>query len=266
MNINSFRGVKSNKLSYDVAGNDTDKTFEDNSEIKTKIKRLAQRIIPNTKEPILVSSFGRAGSTLVYNALVDAVAKDRFLFSTRLSRAVCHDTAWDISSKRLLNGVVYKTHDYPAGLAEKIPAKSVFLFGSAIESSLSVYLMGQLKGPGWVEDHMKHLKSTGNSEDILERDTLGFVPQAKAWFGFVDAPVLCLRYETLWSNIDILSDFCEQKVVLPAQRERAHKNFPPDLLEKAQKLYGPLEEGIRGLPDAFIAEPKYSRIISEIGL
>ena len=71
------------------------------------------------------------------------------------------DYAWDLSLKKFVNGVVYKTH----GLANELPKNSnlkvIFIFGSASDSALSVYGCMEKKSRQWVEDHFNHMRANG---------------------------------------------------------------------------------------------------------
>ena len=224
-------------------------------------KRIAQRL-PTNIDKIVVASFGRAGSTLVFDALIAAVARKRFNSDAYLPRKIVKDYAFDLSSEKLRPGVVYKTHDYPKHLLGQEGVRAVFLFGSATDAALSARIQMSIRGETWVRKHFQHLRRPYRFEDLLREDVLGFHEQCVAWMGFTYAQVLCLRYECLWDNATTLSQFTGLDVRLPARRARNANQVSPDQKVLAHETYGPLDFKLAQLPDAFIAGPEYTKIFS----
>ncbi|WP_303704774.1 hypothetical protein [Celeribacter baekdonensis] len=231
---------------------------EDIQDFKTRLKRQVQQLLPSDKNPIIVSSFGRAGSTLVYNALVDAMAEYRFGYRTRITKALSHDTAWTIAEKNFKEGVIYKSHDFPSQNLSDQGVRAVFLFGSAVEAALSVNLMLETRGKAWVKSHFKHLKRPVNMENLLTHDSLGIYDQAFSWFGCTTSPVLCLNYDALWDNEDFLSDFTGLNVKLPIKIKRAPKDFPKATIKQAEHTYSSIDYALKKLPAAFYASSEYA--------
>lgn len=162
---------------------------------------------------------------------------------------------------KLKNGVVYKTHDYPSVRMREKAAKSVFLFGSMRESALSVISMRTKLGDPWVESHIEHLKSDATPATLLDGDALGLMRQCRAWVSYGEAPVLCMRYEALWDNMDQLADFTGLHPKLPVRRPGAPKDFDDDLLAAAKAVYDPLDARLERLPDCFIAGPQFGKLL-----
>ena len=199
----------------------------------------------------VVASMGRAGSMVVYKALVTGLSSRRFgLLGPNLVHFV-KGHAWDLSATDLIGGVVYKTHGFPDGLKPKWPIKIIFTFGSASDSAVSLYLCLERYGRKWIEDHLKHLRADGPFEDIFQRDVLRFEEQIKSWSSVTDLDVLAVRYETLWDHVDTLSDFVGFPVSLPPRRARLATTADPEIVRRAQALYGELDTQIAALPDVF---------------
>ncbi|MEM9383692.1 MAG: hypothetical protein AAGA68_01420 [Pseudomonadota bacterium] len=219
----------------------------------TAIKHLAQRLSQPTLPALVVASLGRSGSTLLHEALVDAMAERRFGPLAGPSRRLAKDYVWDLDGATLYRGVVYKTHDFPEALAAQARAvRAMFIFGSAQDAALSVRTCFDRYGPTWIGEHFAHLHADGPYEELLTRDVLRFEEQLRRWASYTDVPVLCLRYETLWDHIAHLREFCGVPVSLPPRRQRERNDAGADTLDAANSVYAPLDRIIDRLPDAFI--------------
>lgn len=214
-------------------------------------------MIPSKRPGIIQASYGRSGSTMLYHALGEAMSQVRFGRN-------CHfvlDESWTLGEKPLRGGIVYKTHDYPDALSGRDDLRTVFVFGAATEAALSVIAQEEKRGRAWIEEHLDHLKAPGSYDDILSSDSLGIASQLAAWTTFDKSPVLCLRYEGLWDNIDALQDFTGLPVVLPKRRDRSEKVVPKDDALAISRVYGPIDEMLNRLPDMFHAGPEIARIL-----
>lgn len=231
--------------------------------LKSTVRDVLRSVAPAPVDALIVSSFGRAGSTLVHDALMESVARRRFGIANRTTRFAVREMAWDLSETRLRPGVVYKSHDYPDALSDQKRVRAIFLFGSAMDAALSVHQQLALRGPVWVQHHFDHLHSSHGIEDLFHFDALGIEAQLRAWSGFTGCPVLCLRYEALWDNIDRLSEFCGVEVNLPPKRTRSEKQYPDDVVASARKIYSPIDTLSEALPDCFIASPDASRLLEQ---
>lgn len=213
--------------------------------------------LPTTLDGVIVASFGRAGSTVVYDALAEAMARHRFLLSGAASEKIVKEGVWDLGAQQLRPGVIYKTHDYPDVLAGQRDLRAVFLFGSTVDAALSVHAQRDARSEAWVREHFRHLRRAYRYDDLLCEDVLGFRDQCVAWMGFEAVPVLCLRYEALWDQAQALSEFTGLDVRLPERRPRARKQLDPLLLEAVKAIYTPIDDDLSCLPDCFIATPDF---------
>lgn len=217
--------------------------------MKKAIKKILQIIFLSKYRPIVIASMGRSGSTLVYDAVRESLAKRRFGPFWRLGLKIVSDTAWNLDTKRYSRGVVYKTH----GLANELPITSnvrvVFLFGPASDSALSVLNCRAKYGDDWIQEHLQHLRADGKFEEIGERDVLRFSDQLAGWMGSHAVERLALHYDGIWDNQKTLSEFCGFQVELPPRLERTGaKNVDESTKALFKETYHDLDVYIDSLP------------------
>lgn len=213
--------------------------------------------MPTPHPAVLVASYGRSGSTLLFDALFGAMCEARF--GRRENFAA--DERWTLAGKPLRRGVVYKTHDYPNALRGQENVRALFVFGRASEAVLSVLHRETLGGRGWIAEHLDHLKAPGPYESILEKDILGIAAQLEAWTTFDDAPVLCVRYEALWDAVPRIRAFTGLPVTLPARRARTEKAVSEDVARRVAETYGAIDARLSRLPDVFEAGPRMRSLL-----
>ena len=215
-----------------------------------RIESLLRRGLPSRYPPIVVASFGRAGSTMVHDSLCRAMAMARFWRPQGLGHRIVSDYAWDLRDTRLHNGVVYKTHALAHELPVSSRARVIFLFGLASDTVISVLSCRQRYGREWIQAHFEHMRASGTLADLPERDVLRLEEQLDGWLSETRHPVLALRYETLWDHIGVLSDFVGFPVTLPRRRPRESAVAIGDAtVEVVHRTYAALDERITALPD-----------------
>lgn len=224
--------------------------------MRQQAKRALQRVSSNRSiEPIIVASMGRSGSTLVYDAVVEAVLARSPLRNFSLGHKLTADWSWSLSNKPLIRGTVYKTHDYPDRL-DVNGGKAIFLFGSTLNAAKSVHSAKERFGQDWVEEHFAHLRSEGKYEDLFKCDVLNFEQQIKSWAVNETIPTLCLRFETLWENSERISEFLDMKVTLPKKRTRTADNYDLEIEKALKHIFDPIDERLSVLPDCFVSSHK----------
>ena len=211
---------------------------------------LVQAFLPSTRGPVIVASMGRAGSTLLFRAVTDAMTRRRFGWTSRLGRALCAGVAFDLAGTRLRPGVVYKTHGYPDEIAAVRGLSVVYVFSRASAIATSVVSCEPRYGRAWVDLHLQHVRADGPFEDITRRDVLRLEDQYTAWLQTSHSfPVLALRYENLWENVDALSDFLKLKVALPPRRDRLSGGQVDESIAAAlDDIYRDLDARIERVP------------------
>jgi hypothetical protein len=199
--------------------------------------------------PILSPSIGRVGSTMLWQALVSSRAR-ALLGSYRSSDwRLISAMRWSLRGARFQPGTVCKTHDFPDDLATSGPLRIVFLFGRPSDVVLSVLRCRDTKGLAWISDHLSHMHARGGLDEILDRDVLRLEEQVDAWLAVRGFDILCLKYEALWENRQVLNDFVGFDVVLPARVERDFPDLDPAIVRRARETYAALDRKIAALPD-----------------
>lgn len=206
------------------------------------------------KQPcIIVSSNGRSGSTLMFDALRRInKRKTRALFEARLDKAA------------LAPDTIVKTHDFPAALSGRTHVKTLFCFGSSRDSALSVYSALDRFGREWVDEHFYNLNASGSVEELFERDVLNQAEQIRQWATFEDTPVMCLNYDAIWTAKPEIESFLGLKFNLPERVQRTPKSIPQDIQTKASTVYDPIDAVIRELPGVFMASKSYATLLDKL--
>ncbi len=219
------------------------------------IKKPLQKFFPGKSSPILVASMGRSGSTVLYDAIGEAISRNRLPFlSNKYVAKIFKDQAWDLSKKNLVPGWVYKTH----GLAHELPDNSevivIFIYGSATDAALSVHSCRERYGLNWIERHFKHLRSNGTFEDLGMKDVLRFSDQINGWTKKTGTRRLIVHYDELWDNVDILSNFLNMRIKLPKKLERKKSNESSEIKKLFSETYKSLDDKISLLPKCQLLE------------
>lgn len=91
----------------------------------------------------------------------------------------------------------------------------------------------------------------GEFDEIPHRDVLRFKQQIEDWMSFQSAPLLCLKYEDLWTSgaEEALSNFTGLPVSLPPKKERAsQQKLNPETEALINKTYSEIDELVARLP------------------
>lgn len=218
------------------------------------LKKALQLSIPTRYDPIIVASMGRAGSSLIYDALSEGLARARFGPLKAFGRKIVREFAWDLSGRIFTPGVVYKTHALANELPSDCKARVVFVFASASDAALSVLSCYDRYGTDWIARHFANMRANGGFEELGERDVLRFEEQIDGWLGIDHVKVLGLRYEGLWDNVDALSNFVGFPVVLPEKElRRSRQNLDMMTARRFAATYRQLDEKIATLPDCVLS-------------
>lgn len=220
--------------------------------IRRRVKSLIQSSYCNTP-PVIVASFGRAGSTVIYDSLVAGMAHSRFFTTAGFAQAIVRDRLFEHEDNELQMGVVYKTHRLPQDIppSRHAPPKLIFMFGCPLDSVISVKQQVDNRGSNWVNQHFIHLGQPPALDELYLRDALGFISQCKHWL-VCESDVLWVRYESLWRNIETIESFVNLKVELPEQRPRQNKIETDENMALLNSVYGELSSHLESLPDIFI--------------
>jgi hypothetical protein len=218
---------------------------------------MFEALWPNNKPCVIIASIGRSGSTLVFNTLKKEAKKTLWRKKSGLTPT--------LADAKLKTGTICKTHDFPDALVNVTkPVKAVFIFGSTLESAMSVHSCVDRFGPDWVAQHFKHLKSDGHANELFDYDALGLAKQVKSWSTFDSVPTLCVRYDALWRRAAEIAEFTNYNFELPEFKPRTEKQLNNVLLEKAQEIYGPLDDVVMALPEIFLASSSMAPQVSKL--
>lgn len=191
-------------------------------------KRAIRRVVVPwalSNDPLLiVASSGRAGSTMLFDAVTDSLIQVRLGWSreTMKGRVAARSISGYVERIAAINDepyAVYKTHDIfstPPSPNYRI----VFVYGDPLDSAMSVSRVVQEKGADWFAQHQYHLHATGSFSNLFQEDVLNFAGQMRSWLGKRRDDVLCIEYEDLWNSRTELSGFLGFDINLPARRPR----------------------------------------------
>ncbi len=210
--------------------------------------RLAR---PSGIAPIVASS-GRAGSTMLFDALPRALMPIRPLRSSRRASIWLTETAWDLQGRHYRPGIVYKTHDYPPDRPLPRFTRVIYTFSDPTEVVFSLLKQDRKLGRGWIDEHYRHLRAPGGDFDrITEADTLRLADHFHAWTRPQAFPLLCIKYSALWSSTDEISRFLGVPITLPAYKPRGTdlSQISPEDVEKVRHTYAELIREIDAAAD-----------------
>lgn len=218
--------------------------------LKSELKHFLQGILFRNSPPIIVSSIGRSGSTVLYRSLCHSNILFKFPLIKTFERRLMSENSWDLNSKKFRRGVIYKTHALPNKLKEDLNVKVIFVFGSAIDCVMSVLKCQENYGKDWINLHLNHLDANGDISDILSRDILRIEEQIRGWNLKKSTPRLIIKYNSLWKYNKEISEFVGFKLNLPPKQERTnYKKIMPLMYKKVKQQYADLDEYINDLPD-----------------
>jgi hypothetical protein len=221
--------------------------------LKKVLKNWGQSWMPSSISPILVASYGRSGSTLLYKAAVEALATTRFKFSNSFTRKFVSETAWVIPSTKFDQGVVYKSHDVPHETLVEANVKTLFVYGSPVDTVMSVFSCYERFGQHWINSHFSHLRGVGSISDLASNDILHLEDQLTRWVAFSDhyEDVLCVKYDNLWDHQASICKFTGLPIILPPKRPRQteEQNIDNKIYTTVRETYGHLEEAYKNMPE-----------------
>lgn len=215
--------------------------------INLLLQKCIKRYLVGQSQRIVVASTGRAGSTLLVEAISDAYVKKNFTsypqeLQSYLSKCASEFLV-NISDVTEATAPIIKTHDtYNPEMLKN--CKCVFIYGDPLESALSCKRVEEHLGQEFTEMHIKHLKGFGSPNDILERDVLNYEGQLRSWQFAKNT--LQIDYRTLWERQDALSDFLDMPVPLPAKKNR---HVYDQTVTHNAELFGYLRELYKTFPN-----------------
>lgn len=146
---------------------------------------------------VIVAGMGKCGTTIVFNSICSILQDGGFVI--------------DIKDFPFENGKVYKTHDLPSENLIGNP-KVIYLFGNPMNIVSSCDKTDKEKRQNdnfdWYYAHYKHLHADAHKKDLFyKEDTMGLENQFDSWYGHKNFPLLTVRYETLFYNLQEIKHF-----------------------------------------------------------
>jgi len=213
---------------------------------KKMAEKMCRSILFSGMQPVVIASSGRAGSTLLFDAVASSATASRFAFLPKVLRGyvqrIASETLARMSDIESCNAPFLKTHDlFRPDYANS--AKFIFIFGEALEAAKSVAQMGEKYGSVWIEEHIYHLVGQGAPHEVFDKDVLNYEAQLKSW-GKAEG-VYVVHYDDLWDKREDLSRFLGTDLALPARRERTQKQLPNSINEALFERLEQLEHDLR---------------------
>lgn len=190
------------------------------------VRTIVRKCVSRSDLSAVVGSLGRAGSTVLTESIASAMADSRpwRRIVPNSFRDKLIEPAWALRDTEIKAGAVYKTHDYPVVLDLPRYARLIYTFADPVDIVRSVLEQRSIRGDQWARSHFQHMKAPQFSpNDISERDTLGLEAHFDAWVNQRHLPAMLVRYESLWENIDQVSNYLGLKIRLPEFKARARR-------------------------------------------
>ncbi len=212
-------------------------------QVKTQVKEALAFFASRSSAPVIVNSFGRSGSTVCTDGIVQSANR----LGEWTDRHVIRAEAWNLATDRVKPGRVYKTHDYPTRTL-RTDARIIYIFGDPVAATYSLLERTTRWGTDWLDRHADHLKVPRfQPTGLLHRDALAIEQHLSAWLRQKHHTVAFVRYDALWDKADELSEFLGSEVQMPPRRQR--ESAPSSTMPVDTAVYARASEIVSSLPD-----------------
>ena len=223
------------------------------------IWKFIYKKITKTKTPIIINSYGRSGSTMLFHSIADSSINKKIFLKKRSVKGG-RSSAWNLNSNKIEQKIIYKSHDYPPKKSLASNTKFIYVFSDPIDVITSIIKLTNTSK--WntkrFQQHCKHLKTKcTNISDLTNEDQLNLEKHFDAWLNEKRFPIAFVRYEKLWDNIDKISSFIGFQVSLPPFRKRvAQEKKDIETINQLKKTYATLYKKLKECEDFFIINNK----------
>jgi len=224
--------------------------------VKKAIKNIIGGSLSSFNYPLVINSYGRSGSTVLTHSIVQYSIKTQFINFGNIADRTISQEAWDLKSKNLKDGIVYKTHDYPSDSLdnyEKI--RMLYTFANPVDVILSLLRLFEKRGEEWIKQHYQHLGAsyTNSFENIIYEDQLNLEKHLDTWLDESRFPIAFIRYETMWEYQNEISEYLGFSITLPKYKTRKSNHMKESRdLEDINKTYKKMKSKIDNLENFFI--------------
>lgn len=212
------------------------------------------------REPyVVIASTGRAGSTLLYKAILQGFCYQRcgYLGAVRCFNQNILERQFGGFVARLAEDKdfppIAKTHDlFPEGRTTE--TRYIFVHSDPLDSALSVERKVSQSGLGWFARHQHNLRVPEEERgyhDLFTKDVLNYKRQLLSWMKQPCPPVLAIAYEDLWDQISAIEKFTGIRIRLPKRRKRGEKNKPSNISNSLFSELRELRESLSGSSVSF---------------
>lgn len=211
---------------------------------------LCYKFNKSKRPPIVVASMGRCGSTILFDAIRDSLAKEIFPFlPLAIARIFCQGSLW-LPGKKIFKGFVHKTHSRGKNFPISSNPKVIYIFCIPSDSVLSAISQKSRKGIGWLSDHFKNFEVNGNYEELAYHDVLRIEDNIKGWRNKKNVEILFIRYEKIWQYRHKIEEFINLKIKLPRYKARRSLSKEAKLLKEiCKKNYSSLDKSVKSYLD-----------------
>lgn len=208
------------------------------------LKKITKSIIGRSYSkfdyPLIINSYGRSGSTVLTNSIINCVTDNKYL-NTEVIRRGISDVAWDLEKTKLKKGIIYKTHDYPPKIINNKDIKMIYTYADPVDVVLSLLNRFEERGEAWMKEHFNHLKVDYTNFNIVNEDQLKLENHLDSWINETRIPIAFIRYEEMWNYQDEISNFLDLKIKLPSFKKRKAKEIDDKkLISKISDTYSSL--------------------------
>ena len=155
---------------------------------------------------IQICTFGKSGSYMLLEAILNSGLQ------------VC----------RIYNNGVDWNHQYPDSI---YGSKVIFIYADPCQVVMSV----EEHDDDWVKQHYGNLRGDISNYRNHNVDSLNLENMFIAFMQPQNFPMLSLKYECLWENVDIISEFVGRDIVLP-QKKCRYREPTPELVKTYSRL------------------------------
>jgi len=225
-----------------------------NKNIKISIKTSIAYIFSPLKNAIIINSYGRSGSTMLTNSIIESTVKKKNNILRRVLQKSIRRQIWNLDNEKIKKGFVYKTHDYPPKNHLNTDVRLIYIYADPVDVILSLLRLYKVKGEAWMREHYEHLKAPYmDFNNIIYEDQLRLEKHFDSWLQEKRFPVAFIRYEELWNHQKEISEFLEVPIQLPSYIERNSKKFTePTIVEKVKITYSSLREKVFNQKSFFV--------------
>lgn len=192
----------------------------------------------NNKIAYIVGGIGRCGTTLIFKFLSSNYYSQKF--TKNLNK---------IDTSILTSNTVFKTHSpFPPKNPKNM--KALFMFGNIYNIVTSYRQIWSPKSAS----HLYLNEEVSKNKDLFSTNVLKLERHFKHWIKPQKFPVMIVRYETMYQNMNEILKFLglnPKKIKFPSQKKRttSWKNLPNSDKDKLIKSYKHVQEYVDNLPD-----------------